>query len=126
MQKIRYAPNENWVFNMVCIFQKPQAIRDTTGTFAMTMQVCHVMASLYYGPQKWLMNTVSLTNSKTTVLYDALDIRLAHQFFEEVVSAETSTNPIVKFEFERNAYSINTDFKKAIIPTQFFMVWNMC
>ena len=115
MQKIRYAPNENWDIQYGLHFSETSSYSRYDRHIRYDNAGLPRYGEFDYGPQKWLMNTVSLTNSKTTVLYDALDIRLAHQFFEESRISRNINKSNRKIRIEKvNAYSINTDFKKAI------------
>lgn len=66
-----------------------------------------------YGPQKWMMNQLSLIYKKPTLIFDELSIRLAHQFFEESRIDRDFNKDIRNTTEERVvAYSVNADFVK--------------
>ncbi|WKZ69491.1 MAG: TonB-dependent receptor [Melioribacteraceae bacterium] len=113
MQKLRYKPNENW--NLSYGFHY-----STTSNYGRYDRLIRTRNGLprsaewYYGPQKWMMNNLEITNQYNNSVYDDMTIRLAHQFFEESrvdrdFNDETRRNRIEKV----NAYSINFDFNKS-------------
>jgi hemoglobin/transferrin/lactoferrin receptor protein len=69
----------------------------------------------YYGPQKWVMNVLSINHNKKTLLYDQLSIKAAFQNFEESRIDRDINKPIRHIRIEKvDAYSINLDFNKKI------------
>ncbi len=69
----------------------------------------------YYGPQRWLMNNLSLSHSGGTKLYDAMKVNLAHQFFEESRHDRNFGNDEKTNNTEKvNAFSVNLDFEKPL------------
>jgi hemoglobin/transferrin/lactoferrin receptor protein len=68
-----------------------------------------------YGPQKWMMNNLTVTHQKPNGVYDIVTLRLARQDFEESridrslnnVNRSTQTEEVV-------AYSANIDFTKKL------------
>ena len=117
MQKVRFQPNSNWNFEYGFHFSETSPygrydrhnrVRNGTARYA----------EWNYGPQKWLMNNLSISNYASNAIYDQLTIRLAQQTFEESRidrSLNGSTRSIR--EEEVLAYSINTDLVKALSPT---------
>ncbi len=70
-----------------------------------------------YGPQKWLMNNLSVSHSNT-LIYDNLSIRLAHQFFEESrISRDLNKSKRETRIEDVQAYSANVDFVKQIFDS---------
>ncbi|MFT6746028.1 MAG: hemoglobin/transferrin/lactoferrin receptor protein [Glaciecola sp.] len=66
-----------------------------------------------YGPQKWIMNHLSITNTKKRKLFSAFKLNLAHQFQEESRISRKINSDDIKTQVENvNAYSLNLDFKK--------------
>jgi hemoglobin/transferrin/lactoferrin receptor protein len=68
-----------------------------------------------YGPQKWMMNNLSITHEGNNKLYDQMTIRLAHQFFEEsrIDRDINKSERHIRME-EVKAYSANIDLTKSI------------
>ncbi len=68
-----------------------------------------------YGPQVWMMNQLSINYSKSTILFNELSIRLAHQKFEESRINRDINDPIRYIRSENvDALSLNLDFKKSL------------
>lgn len=68
-----------------------------------------------YGPQKWMMNQVKLTNTKGTKLYDRFTINLAQQVFEESrISRNFNKDDREIREEKVDAFSANLDFAKRL------------
>ncbi|WP_258099044.1 TonB-dependent receptor plug domain-containing protein [Marinoscillum pacificum] len=114
MQKIRFQPNANWNLEYGFHYSETSSygrydrhnrVRNGTARYA----------EWNYGPQKWMMNNLSISNYTSNALYDQMTIRLALQQFEESRidrSLNGSTRSIR--EEKVNAYSLNTDLVKAI------------
>lgn len=68
-----------------------------------------------YGPQKWMMNMLSLGYSKTNIAFDQLAFRFAHQLFEESrIDRSFNKNDRTNNAEKVNAYSVNLDLIKNI------------
>mgnify|MGYP000622130344 CR=1 FL=1 len=82
MQKIRFKPNDKWNFEYGFHYSE-------TSNYSRYDRHIRYKKGLprygewYYGPQIWMMNNLSITNSNKNVVYDQMNIRLAHQYFEE-------------------------------------------
>ncbi len=114
MQKIRFAPNENWDIQYGFHYSE-------TSEYSRYDRHIRYKNGLprygewNYGPQKWMMNNLSVTHHGKNGVYDNLTLRLAHQFFEE----SRISRDFNKFDRETriekvNAYSGNLDFVKKI------------
>jgi len=69
----------------------------------------------YYGPQKWMMQTVILKLKGTHQLYDRESTTLAYQFFEESRHNRGFNKDILSHRTEAiNVFSFNSDFEKKI------------
>jgi len=113
MQKLRYKPNELWDINYGFHYS-------TTSNFDRYDRLIRMRNELprsaewYYGPQKWMMNNLEITNQYNNSFYDDMTIRLAHQFFEESRIDRDFNDVIRRSRVEKvNAYSINFDFNKS-------------
>jgi hemoglobin/transferrin/lactoferrin receptor protein len=114
MQKIRFSPNAKWDINYGFHYS-------TTGDYARydrhlrTRNGVQRSAEWNYGPQVWMMNTLSVAHTDTTVIYDHLVVRLAHQLFEES-RMDRNFNGATRYvrSEQVQAYSLNVDLGKNI------------
>ncbi|MCB0541623.1 MAG: TonB-dependent receptor, partial [Bacteroidetes bacterium] len=68
-----------------------------------------------YGPQKWMMNMLSIEYSKATVAFDKVAFRFAHQLFEESrIDRSLNKDDRTTNAEKVNAYSVNLDLVKKI------------
>ncbi|MAY83998.1 MAG: TonB-dependent receptor [Flavobacteriales bacterium] len=68
-----------------------------------------------YGPQKWMMNLLSFKNDKATAFYDEVQIRMAHQLFNESRISRDLNDPERSIrEEEVEALSFNLDLQKSL------------
>ena len=115
MQKVRFAPNENWDIQYGLHFSETSSYSRYDRHIRYDNDGLPRYGEFNYGPQKWIMNNFMISHKKATTLYDALEIRLAHQFFEESRISRSINKPKRQTRIEKvNAYSINADFTKAI------------
>lgn len=112
MQKVRFRPTKNWDIQYGFHYSETSSngrydrhnrLRNGTARYA----------EWNYGPQKWLMNNLSITNYSDQLIYDQLTVRLAHQSFEEsrIERLLNSEDRMVRKE-EVGAYSANIDLLK--------------
>ncbi len=114
MQKVRFAPNENWDVQYGLHFSETSNYARYDRHIRYNNAGLPRYGEFYYGPQKWIMNNLSVTHKSDSKIYDELSIRMAHQFFEESRISRNINNPNREIRLEKvNAYSINTDFTKA-------------
>lgn len=114
MQKIRFQPNERWNFNYGFHFSTTsdysrydRLLREKKGLLR--------SAEWYYGPQKWMMNTLSLTNRQQTRMYDMLSMTMAWQKFEESRHDRDFGDTELRHRTEKvNAFSLNIDLEKEV------------
>ena len=112
MQKLRFKPNEKWDFEYGFHFSETSPygrydrhnrIRNGTARYG----------EWNYGPQKWLMNNLSVTHQGNNGLYDQLSLRLAQQSFAESrISRNFNSSERQVREENVDAYSANLDFTK--------------
>jgi len=68
-----------------------------------------------YGPQSWMMNLLSFQHDKASLIYDELQIRMAHQLFNESRLSRDLDDPQRTIrEEEVEALSLNLDFQKRL------------
>lgn len=114
LQKIRFSPNNNWDFNYSFLYS-------TTSDFPRYDRLIRPRGDglrsieWEYGPQKWLMNKLSVKNYAYSKIYDVMDITLAHQFFEESRKDRNFGGNSRNFGLEKlNALNVNIDFDKRL------------
>lgn len=72
-------------------------------------------AEWYYGPQKWMMNRIGLTNSKSNKVYDQLRFVIAVQNTEESRHDRKFNSEQMRNQTETvDAYSFNLDLDKKL------------
>lgn len=114
MQKVRFAPNEKWDFQYGFHFSETSEYSRYDRHIRYNSAGLPRYGEFSYGPQKWIMNNLAITNTSKSKLFDELSVRLAHQFFEESRISRNINNPNRETRIEKvNAYSLNTDFSKA-------------
>ncbi|MEO9475588.1 MAG: TonB-dependent receptor [Cyclobacteriaceae bacterium] len=116
MQKVRFQPNTNWDFQYAFHY----SVTSDYSRYDRHLRVTNGLpryGEWYYGPQKWLMNNVSISHTKTNAAYDQMTVRIAQQQFEESRidrSLNDSERAIRKEQVA--AYSANLDLTKTLTP----------
>ena len=118
MQKIRFWPNYKWDIVYSVLYS-------TTSNFSRYDRLSEYrdnklrFAEWYYGPQKWLLNSLQVNHNDSTKLYDALRLTLAWQQFEESRHDRrfNSTNRTSQID-KVNAHTANLDASKTITKKQ--------
>lgn len=124
MQKILYAPNQDWRieydFHLSETSNLPRYDRLFPTNPKQPDQALY--AEFYYGPQKWMMNHLSLNNKTSNPLYDEMTLHLALQHLEESrISRKFAKEDLKKQKENVIAYSLNLDlYKKATDKLQLF------
>jgi hemoglobin/transferrin/lactoferrin receptor protein len=113
MQKIRFKPNSNWDLKYGFHYSETSEY----GRYDRHNRMRNGLpryAEWKYGPQKWLMNNLSIENAGNTKLYDQLNIQVAMQAFEEsrIDRSLNSDSRSIRVE-EVDAYSFNLDLIKS-------------
>lgn len=114
MQKFRHAISKNWDVQYAFHYSK-------TSEYSRYDRHIRYRNGLprygewKYGPQKWLMNQLTLTHYRSGGPYDQMSIRLAQQGFEESRIDRDINRPTRHIKTEKvAAYSLNMDFSKTI------------
>ena len=67
----------------------------------------------YYGPQKWMMNNISVDWKPEKRLFDAVKLVVARQDFAESRHSRNFDDPVIHEPYEEViAYTLNADFEK--------------
>jgi hemoglobin/transferrin/lactoferrin receptor protein len=114
MQKVRFRPDENWEFQYGFHYSETSPY----GRYDRHNRLRNGIpryAEWNYGPQKWLMNNLTVTQSSGNAAFDQVTVRLAQQSFEEsrIDRSLNDDERHIRVE-EVEAYSANLDFTKSI------------
>jgi len=114
MQKVRYKPREDWDLEYGFHYSETSSY----GRFDRTLRTRNHnprYGQWDYGPQKWMMNNLSIAHKAGNQVYDDFNLRLAHQYFEESrIDRDLYSSEQRNRIEEVNAYSINMDFSKSL------------
>ena len=120
MQKVHYVPNAAWDIYYGFHYS-------TTGDYArydrliQTKNDLPKYAEWKYGPQRWMMNHLNLHYLTPTVLFDDIELKLAHQHFEESRISRKFRDDDQKIREEQvEAFSLNADFSKRYYNHHFY------
>lgn len=113
MQKFRFKPSEKWDLKYGFHYSETSPYGRYDRHNRMRNGLLRY-AEWNYGPQKWIMNNLTITQSSGNVLYDEMTVRLALQSFEEsrINRSLNSSEKNIRIE-EVEAYSANFDFVKS-------------
>ncbi len=113
MQKFRFRPNDKWDFQYgfhysatspYGRYDRHKRVRNGTARYA----------EWNYGPQKWMMNNVTVNHQNENTFYDQVTLRLAQQAFEESRISRDLNSDIRERRTENvTAWSANLDFTKS-------------
>ena len=114
MQKIHFAPSTTW--NITYGFQYSKTSNYPRYDRLLLRNGDNLTsAEWYYGPQKWLMHSLTVNNSTRTALTDHARLIIAYQDYEESRHNRNFQNVRRTNRFERvKAFSINLDLDKEI------------
>lgn len=114
MQKVRFKPNNDLEFNYGFHYSRVSDVPRYDRLIEMKGDNPR-SAQWFYGPQKWMMNSLSITNYRENGLYDLTKLIVAHQFFEESRNDRNFNNTTLRHRTEKvNAVSINLDLVKKL------------
>ena len=114
MQKLRYKPSKKWDLHYGFHYSE-------TSEYSRYDRHIRYKNGLprygewSYGPQKWMMNNLSISYTDSSIFFDEMNIRLAQQYFEESRMSRdiNKSNREVRIE-KVDAYSSNIDFTKTL------------
>jgi len=123
MQKIRFKPNDKWDFEYAFHLSETSQY-SRYDRLIETVNGLPRSAVWNYGPQKWMMNLLTITHAGQNKVYDKMTMRLAQQLFEESridrnFSGGNRYRLRTQLE-EVNAVSANLDFLKIVGKHTFF------
>ncbi|HRN42583.1 MAG TPA: TonB-dependent receptor plug domain-containing protein, partial [Vicingus sp.] len=114
MQKLRYKPNQKWDLNYGFHYSETSEysrydrhIRYKNGQPR--------YGEWSYGPQKWMMNNLSISLTDSMLFFDEMNVKIAQQYFEESRLSRDINKPNREVRIEKvHAYSTNIDFTKSL------------
>ncbi|MTI87120.1 MAG: TonB-dependent receptor [Balneolaceae bacterium] len=114
MQKLRYRPSDDWDIRMGMHYSSTgdiprydRLIEKREGQFR--------KAEWYYGPQQWLMTSISALYHTPSMLFDQAKVTAAYQDFEESRNDRSFGSSFLRNREERlKAYSATFDFEKLL------------
>lgn len=114
MQKIRFKPNDNWEFNYGFHYSTTSNVPRYDRLIELSNGIPK-SGQWYYGPQNWMMNTISITSFDPNFIADLSKFIVAYQTFEESRHNRKFGKSALNHRTEKlNAISANLDFIKKI------------
>lgn len=115
MQKVAFRPNKNWDFEYGFHYSETSSYGRYDRHIRYKPDGTPRSAEWNYGPQKWMMNQLTIKHNKKNVMYDSFVLRLAHQYFNEsrIDRSMNSTTRRIRDE-KVQALSLNADWIKQI------------
>jgi hemoglobin/transferrin/lactoferrin receptor protein len=121
MQKIRFSPNKKWDLQYAFHYSETSEYSRYDRLIETQNNGLPSSAVWNYGPQKWMMNNLTIAHSSFNKLYDHMTIRLAQQYFEESRIDRRFNHHRLRTQLEEvMAYSVNIDFEKVFKKHKFF------
>jgi len=121
MQKIRFSPNKKWDFQYAFHYSETSDYGRYDRLIELQDNGLPSSAVWNYGPQKWMMNSLTIAHSSFNKIYDHMTIRLAQQYFEESRTDRKFNHHRLRTQQEEvMAYSANIDFEKGLKKHKFF------
>lgn len=112
IQKFRYKPNKDWDLNYGLHYSTTSDVPRYDRMFIYKDGKLK-SAEWYYGPQRWLMNSLSIENNAVNKFYTKSKLILAYQHFEESRHSRNFGKPNRNDQSEKaDVYSVNFDFYK--------------
>lgn len=113
MQKLSFKPNKDWSLDYAFHYSETSSY----GRYDRHIRYRNGLprsAVWEYGPQKWMMNQLTIAYKKRNLVFDEMNLRLAHQYFNESRIDRGFNDPIQNTKEEKVfAYSANVDFVKS-------------
>lgn len=132
MQKVRLVPNDAWDFQYGFHYSETSEYSRYDRLIEQQSNGLPRSAVWNYGPQKWMMNLVSISHKHDNLFYSGFTLRVAQQYFEESridrnFSGGNRYRLRTQLE-EVRALSVNADFEKLVNQHKLYygaeVVWN--
>ncbi|TRX66300.1 TonB-dependent receptor domain-containing protein [Carboxylicivirga sp. M1479] len=113
MQKVKYMPNDNWSLNYGFHYSESSDVPRYDRLIMTNNDDQLKYGDWYYGPQKWIMNTLNAQYLSSHKYFDHLQIVASHQYFEESRhNRKLNQDDITRRTEKVSAFSFNMDFEK--------------
>ena len=114
MQKIRFKPNEHLDINYGFHYSTTTNVPRYDRLIEYRGDVLRD-GEWYYGPQTWMMQTITMKVEGISKIYDRQSSTLAYQYFEESRHSRGFAKDILAHRTEKvKVFSLNSDFEKNI------------
>ncbi len=121
MQKVRFTPVENWDFQYGFHYSETSEYSRYDRLTEVVSSGLPVYAVWNYGPQKWMMNLLTVTNYSNNLFYNKSAVRLSYQYFEESRIDRKFNNTRLRTQLEQvDVYTANMDFVKSLTKQTLF------
>lgn len=115
MQKLGFKINEYLLLDYAFHYSETSNAPRYDRLYAANAKGQLTFAEWYYGPQKWMMNRLGITHSRSNKVYDQMQIIMAQQRYNESRHDRRFNNKRIRNQYEQvDAYSINIDFDKKL------------
>ncbi len=114
LQKVKFAPDDDWEINYGLIYSTTSDIPRYDRLIELRNNKPRD-AEWYYGPQKWMMNNLSISTFSGNSLFSSAKLILAYQTFEESRHNRNFGSSILNHRVENvKAFSVNVDLTKKL------------
>jgi hemoglobin/transferrin/lactoferrin receptor protein len=114
MQKVQYAPNSRFDLNYAFHYSKTSEVPRYDRLIQYSGDSLKY-SEWYYGPQKWLMNSLTLNYSEPNLFFDRFKAILAYQNYQESRHDRDFGETSIRERYEEvDAYSFNLDLDKTL------------
>ncbi len=112
LQKIKFAPNEKWDFNLNLTYTSTSSY-DRYDRLIQVSDDLPRFAEWFYGPQRWFSANFQINKKGSGKFYDNARFTNAYQHFEESRNSRRFQQEFLNTRVENvDAYSSNLDFEK--------------
>jgi hemoglobin/transferrin/lactoferrin receptor protein len=114
LQKLYFRPSKEWAFEYAFHYSTTSSY-DRYDRLILRNEEGLANAEWYYGPQKWQMHALNVSNNSKTIFSDHMHAVIAFQHYEESRHNRSfrSVNKTNRFE-EVDAFSVNVDADKQL------------
>ncbi len=124
MEKILFSPNRNLNIEYAFHYSETSSYSRYDRLIELAPNGIPRSAVWNYGPQKWMMNQLTIDHRGDNKIYDYLSVRIAQQIFEESrIDRNFSGENQFRLRTQKEnvyAYSLNVDFEKEFGRSKFF------
>lgn len=114
LQKFRYRPSDKWNIEASAIFSKTSDV-PRYDRLIQEKKSIPVYAEWYYGPQQWLMTSLTVNHNSNSLFYDSFNSVLAYQNYKESRHDRKLNKSELRNQNENvDVISFNIDFDKKL------------